>query len=180
MLGNLLGDFAKGPISSLPYTDEVKMGIQLHRVVDSFTDTHEYTLELKAKLGPWRRFGGIILDVFYDHQLATQFNQIEDLELTQFSNLCYQQMAPIPESSPDRFKSVVNSMREMDWLSGYAELNNIERALKGISRRLSSNIDLSDSISWYEQNQHLFSKPFLCFYGELQKYSKEYAENHTS
>lgn len=180
MLGNLLGDFAKGPISSLPYSDEIKLGIELHRAVDSFTDKHDYTLELKAKLGQWRRFGGIILDVFYDHQLAIQFEQIEDLKLRQFSALCYQQMTDIPEVAPDRFKRVVTSMCEMDWLSGYSELSNIERALSGISQRLSNKVDLTTSIDWYEQHQGLFSESFLQFYGELKKYSKEYAENHTS
>lgn len=180
MLGNLLGDFAKGPISSLPYSDEIKLGIELHRAVDSFTDKHDYTRELKAKMGQWRRFGGIILDVFYDHQLAIQFEQIEDLQLSQFSAQCYQQMTDIPEVAPDRFKRVVTSMCKMDWLSGYSELSNIERALHGISQRLSNKINLATSIDWYEQHQGLFSKSFLLFYDDLQKYSKEYVENHTS
>lgn len=180
MLGNLLGDFAKGPISSLPYSEQIKLGIQLHRAVDSFTDQHDYTLELKAELGQWRRFGGIILDVFYDHQLAIQFEQVEDLALTQFSPLCYQQMTEIPKAAPDRFKRVVTSMCEMDWLSGYAELSNIERALSGISQRLSNKYDLTSAMGWYEQHQDLFSNSFLSFYSELKKYSKEYAENHTS
>lgn len=180
MLGNLLGDFAKGPVSSLPYSDDIKLGIELHRAVDSYTDKHEYTLELKSKLGQWRRFGGIILDVFYDHQLAVQFEQVEELALPQFSAMCYQQMTEVPTACPDRFKRVVTSMSEMDWLSGYAELNNIERALSGISQRLSNKYDLTTSIEWYEDHQDLFSNSFLRFYGDLKKYSKEYVENHTS
>lgn len=180
MLGNLLGDFAKGPVSSLPYSDEVKLGIELHRAVDSYTDNHEYTLELKAQLGKWRRFGGIILDVFYDHQLACQFERIENMPLLKFSTLCYQQLADVPDVAPERFKRVVTSMSQMDWLSGYKKLENIERALVGISQRLSNRIELSHSIDWYLAHQPLFSNGFLDFYNELQNFSKEYVENRTS
>lgn len=177
MLGNLLGDFAKGQIAALPYSKEIKLGIELHRAVDSFTDNHEHTRELKSKLGKWRRYGGIILDVFYDHQLANQFEQIENMNVKTFSGICYQQLANIPENSPERFKRVVTSMREMDWLSGYQNIENIEKALFGISQRLSSRVDLSESISWYLENQGEFSSIFSIFYSELQKYSKEYVEN---
>lgn len=177
MLGSILGDFAKGHVAALPYTEEIKLGIELHRAVDSFTDHHSNTQELKSKLGKWRRYGGIILDVFYDHQLAIQFEKIGGSELSLFSTMCYQQLADVPEYSPERFKRVVQSMSKMDWLSGYQNIENIEKALIGISQRLSSRVDLSESISWYLESQNEFSSLFSSFYDDLQKYSKEYVEN---
>lgn len=180
MLGNLLGDFAKGPIDALPYNDEIKLGIALHRAIDSFTDNHDFTLELKAQLGSFRRFGGIILDVYYDHQLALNFDRIETVPLTEFSSMCYQQLTQVPAPAPERFKRVVSAMSEMDWLSGYQDLTNIERALVGISQRLSNKTDLSASIDWYLSHQGLFSKSFLHFYGDLKKYSQQYVKKRTS
>ncbi len=180
MLGNLLGDFAKGRVAALPYSDEVKFGIELHRAVDTFTDNHEYTKELKSHLGQWRRFAGIILDVYYDHQLAVQFEQIEAVKLEKFAQLCYQQIQSVPDNSPERFKRVVGLMTSMDWLSGYSDINNIERALVGISQRLSTKPDLAGSIEWYNQNQSLFSHAFLAFYQDLSKYCQEYVEKRGS
>lgn len=177
VLGSLLGDFAKGPVESLPYDESIKLGIALHRAVDTFTDNHNYTQTLKAQLGQWRRFGGIVLDVFYDHQLAIHFERVSDCPLEEFSQMCYRQMTPIPAASPKRFKRVIDSMTTMDWLSGYGELSNIERALQGISQRLSANVDLTACLAWYEDNQAAFSQLFLTFYRELVIYSQEYVEN---
>lgn len=180
MLGNLLGDFAKGRVETLCYDEEIKFGIELHRAVDSFTDQHDFTKTLKSELGQWRRYGGIILDVFYDHQLANQFAVLSDRTLSDFAKTCYQQLDNVPDACPDRFKRVINGMTRMDWLSGYKEIENIERALLGISQRLSTKVDLSTSILWYEDNQSLFSQGFLSFYRDLQNYSKIYTEKHRS
>lgn len=180
VLGSLLGDFAKGSVQSLPYSAEVKFGIELHRAVDSFTDCHDFTTSLKSELGQWRRYGGIILDVFYDHQLASQFDQFSNHSLADFAVKCYRQLEYIPEQSPDRFKRVIHGMTTMNWLSGYQEIENIERALFGISKRLSGNVNLTESLHWYRDNERRFSQGFSHFYQDLQKYSNFYTEKHRS
>ncbi len=44
MLGNLLGDFAKGDPSK-QYSQEIVQGIRLHRAIDKFVDTHGISYE---------------------------------------------------------------------------------------------------------------------------------------
>ncbi len=64
MLGNLLGDFAKGDPSK-QYSLEIVQGIRLHRAVDKFVDTHGIVQACKKRFPEQqRRFALIALDMF--------------------------------------------------------------------------------------------------------------------
>ena len=180
-VGNLLGDFVKGSVDSLVYNEDIKQGIKLHRAVDTFTDKHPFTRDLKQSLGQYRRYGGIVLDVFYDHQLALQFdnsNQSNSLDLFSFSQKAYQELdlTTLMQQGylfPERFVRVVKAMTEMDWLTGYSDIDNIERALMGISHRLKRPVDLTQILPWYETHFNEINLGFLSFYQELVSYAQE-------
>ena len=70
LAGNLLGDFVKGtlPTGLAAHFDE---GIWLHRKIDAFTDGHpEHKAAVACFEAPWRRFGGKVVDMIYDHWLS--------------------------------------------------------------------------------------------------------------
>jgi len=156
----------------MPFTDEVKFGIQLHRAVDTYTDQHAWVKQLKSELGPLRRYGGIIIDVLLDYHLAIKFEQFHPLPLSPFAKSIYPKIEINHELYPERFSRVCTAMSEMDWLSGYNKLENIERALNGISARLSKPVDLAQSLDWHNDNLHLFDQGFQDFYSELMVFAK--------
>lgn len=175
-VGNLLGDFVKGPISSLDYSKDILNGIQLHRAVDTYTDQHPFTKHLKTQLGSHRRYGGIVLDVFFDHQLAINFEQIDQQSLNEFSQHTYQQLARRPENVPARFHRIVQAMTAGDWLTGYQHLQNIERALDGIDSRLKKPANLSQTLNWYQPRQKQITNGFLGFYDDLFNFSLNFSQ----
>ena len=68
-IGNFIGDFVKG--NELDnYSDSIKKGIQLHRAIDSYTDSHEVVQKSKERLrDKYRHYSGVIVDIYYDHFL---------------------------------------------------------------------------------------------------------------
>src|SRR6478609_8124795 len=68
--GSMIGDFVRGAIDpALP--DGVRGGIALHRAVDAYTDAHAEVVAARALFEPpYRRYAGILLDVWFDHLLA--------------------------------------------------------------------------------------------------------------
>ena len=80
LLGNFMADQIKGrDLSS--YGHNVRNGIILHRMIDHFTDTHVVSGEARAILRPsMGKYAGVVLDVFYDHFLATKWNDHHDVE----------------------------------------------------------------------------------------------------
>ena len=88
-VGSFAADGFKGSISSsLPL--HLQKGIEAHRALDSFTDTHpvfrESTRLLASGYGKW---AGVIADILYDHFLATHWPQLSETPLTTFSKECY-------------------------------------------------------------------------------------------
>lgn len=177
--GSLLGDFVKGQVSGLSFNNEIKQGIQLHRSIDSFTDAHAYTKSLTCQLGSLRRYGGIIIDVLYDHQLALNFEQFHHQSLTQFAKDCYLELNTDIEHLPESFIKTVTSMKQMDWLSGYGDMQNIERALNGISKRLKKPVDLTQCLDWYQTHQANIEVGFSEFYRDLSNFANNQVINNS-
>lgn len=77
-LGNFLGDFVKG--SDLTHlSQELELGIRLHRHVDTFTDTHPLIIDLKQQFPPeLRRMAGVIIDIYFDHLLMTHWEKFSE------------------------------------------------------------------------------------------------------
>jgi acyl carrier protein phosphodiesterase len=70
MIGGLLGDFVKGPLRG-DYPPAIEAGILLHRKIDVFTDNLPAVRTALSRFEPpYRRFGGILLDLWYPHFMA--------------------------------------------------------------------------------------------------------------
>ena len=73
ILGNLIADAVKGRQFD-NYNINVQKGILLHRYIDKFTDTHPIVKQSKQRLeNDYKRYSGIIVDIFYDHFLSANF-----------------------------------------------------------------------------------------------------------
>src|ERR1700722_4398439 len=83
-IGGILPDFAKPPeLKSL--APEFQQGIRLHYQIDAFTDTHDIFKRSVRRIAPTaRRFGGVIVDVFYDHFLSVSWKSYSEQSLEDF------------------------------------------------------------------------------------------------
>src|SRR4051812_26403191 len=89
MIGNFIADFVKGNKKN-DYPDKICKGIELHRGIDDFTDHHEVTGRSKDKLrSKYGKYSGIIVDIYYDHFLAANFQLYSEEPLQQFSENTY-------------------------------------------------------------------------------------------
>lgn len=100
LLGSLYGDFVKGRLQG-QWPDEIERAIQLHRRIDAFTDSHPLVHAAKRRFPlERRRFAGVLLDVFFDHCLARDWNDYADEPLPQFVERVYGTLrtaSPLPE-----------------------------------------------------------------------------------
>jgi len=69
LTGNMISDFVKGK-KKFDYPAEVQQGIELHRAIDQYTDTHIATREAKQVFpAHYRLYSGAFIDVVIDHFL---------------------------------------------------------------------------------------------------------------
>lgn len=138
LVGSLLGDFVRGdPTGRFP--GEVEAGIRLHRRIDVLTDSHPAFRRARSAIDPSRRrFGGIIVDLGWDHVLACQWGRWHPGEpLERFVRRVY---ARLEEASghawfPGKLAEVAPRMRREDWLGSYATLEGMRRTFERVSRR---------------------------------------------
>lgn len=174
--GNLLGDFVKGKLDD-EMAHHWRVGIQLHRKIDSYTDSHAEVKKLKIELGRQRRYSGIILDILFDHIIAKHFDYFGKIALGSFAQLVYSELAVDRETQPPSFQEMTRRMVATDWLSNYQYIDVIEQALNRTSQRISSQPDLSQAIAWYKKRRHHVDSVGLEFYKELIGYSKQQAKS---
>ena len=134
--GNFMADAVKGRDLSR-FSDGLQRGIRMHRSIDSFTDTHPITLvgreRLRAHCG---KFAGVALDIFYDHCIASTWPEHSTEPLPVFVQRTYALLNRHAHLMPERTQYMLPFMVKNDWLSSYAHLDGIARALAGLARRV--------------------------------------------
>lgn len=136
MLGSLIGDFVRGRIDpALP--PKVRAGIALHRAVDAYTDAHTDVAAARALfVPPFRRYAGILLDVWFDHLLARQWARFGEDDLDAFSDRVRDLLAVNAALVPERMRGFVAYLEANDLPAAYRDTAMIGQALRGMSRRL--------------------------------------------
>lgn len=135
-LGGLMGDFVKGPLpAGLPA--DIAAGVRLHRQIDVFAESHPAFRRSRARVSaPRRRVAGIMVDMFYDHFLARDWELFAPQPLEAFSAEMYALLAAHAAILPPRLAQILPRMRADDWLASYRAPEIIELALDRMASRL--------------------------------------------
>jgi len=170
IIGSILGDFIKGSLKD-GYSPEIRKGIELHRTIDSYTDSHAIVHQSKRMISPHRRrFAGIMVDLFYDHFLAKNWSHYSSIALNDFSQHVYAILIDHQDILPNSFRTMLPYMVEQNWLTSYQEINQIDRALNGISRRLKCQNSLFNSAEELEWHYVSLENYFQAFFPDLVQF----------
>lgn len=134
--GNLFGDEVKGKDYE-NFPESIKVGLLLHRFIDSYTDVHEKNLETKKILYPeLGKYAGIALDIYYDHFLAKNWSYYSDYELDEYALNVYNSLEEHSLKFSEKSQNLLQLMKQYDWLQNYARLDGMKRTFEGMAKRL--------------------------------------------
>ncbi|ALJ00497.1 acyl carrier protein phosphodiesterase [Rufibacter tibetensis] len=169
-LGNFIADSVRGA-QILVFPARVQQGIKLHRLIDAYTDTHPIVHQTKERLRPkFRKYAGVVADVYYDHFLASNFHLYSPQPLKTFAAEAYSQIQRDPKLLPERVMHFLPYMVNQNWLVSYAQISGITRALTGLSRRTTFDSGMERAGEELELNYPFYQKEFEQFFPELQAY----------
>jgi len=173
LIGNLLGDFLKG-VNKERYSIAIQQGIELHRKVDAYTDSHPIVKEAKKLVSVTRRrFAGILVDVFYDHFLARYWQNYSSLTLDDFSQKVYAILSQHQSILPDRLRCALPQMIQQDWLNKYQYISGIEVTLNCMARRANKQGHiLAGGVEELKAHYQELDGSFQAFFPELVRYAK--------
>ena len=172
-LGGIMGDFVKGPLTD-DYPQKITTGLILHRRIDSLAHNSRHTRNsrrrLNAKYGHGR---GIIIDIFYDHFLADNWQTFSPTPLENYAESIYQNLRRHKNILPEKLNDIVPRMAEHNWLVSYQQHDVVGRALQRIAQRLSRPLPLCDATVDLAQHREEFYDDFMGFMSEAKELSRQ-------
>jgi len=173
-LGGVMGDFVRGtPDLSLP--PRVRDGIYLHRAIDVFTDSHDDVRAARERLpAPFRRYAGILLDMWFDHCLARDFAKWSARPLGEFSTRLREEMHAATPVLPGSLRRFLGYMDANDLPAGYADADAIGKALGGISQRLSRANPVAGAMPLLLSEDAMLRATFERFFPQLRDFASDW------
>lgn len=167
-VGNLLPDLAcAARLVGLP--EPYQEGIRRHRQIDLFTDAHPRVKSCVSRFPrPYRRYGGILTDVYFDYFLARDWLKYSDVALRDFIDKFYSEIEICLPEIPVEAARALRRMRHEDWLGSYHQISGIIDILSRISCRLRRPFDLAASLPILEEHESAFLDDFGHFLPELR------------
>ena len=143
LVGNFIGDYVKSKKFE-NYPEKIQKGILLHRQIDSFTDSHPKFREAKELFRPeYGLYSGIMVDFFYDHFLAVNWNKYSTVTLRSFSKRTHAILLSNFMNLPARVQGFLPFLIQNRRLESYATVDGIIQSIE-IMSKYSSLPDKSD------------------------------------
>ena len=160
------------------FDPQIVKGIELHRAIDEFTDSHSLVTESKNRLRPkYRHYAGVIVDVFYDHFLARNCNQYHPDLLPDYADKAYAIIQSFDPILPKEVKFMMPYMIKGNWLVNYSRIDGINRALSGMARRTPYESKMEEASQDLEKDYDAFKQEFDQFFPQLQTFSRNFLLN---
>jgi acyl carrier protein phosphodiesterase len=180
MVGNFIGDFVRGRNVHEQFRPAIALGIELHREIDDFTDSHAVVMESKKRLRPkYRHYSPVIVDMFYDHFLAKDWPNYHSLPLHQFALEAYSVLDEYNEHLPERVQGLLPHIIKGNWLYNYSRIEGIHGALSGMSRRTPYESRMDEATQDLREFYTEFGNEFSRFFPELQQMSEKFIRSKT-
>jgi len=166
-IGNFMADGIHGKhFDTFPM--EIQKGIILHRSIDTFTDTHPIFRQSTKRLhANYHHYSGIIVDIFYDHFLAKNWNKYSDEKLEDYVEHFYQSLNDNYEFLNEKTQKILPYLIQQNWLLSYQTIEGIENVLVKMDNRMKRDSNMRFSVVELRTYYSEFEEEFTTFFEEL-------------
>lgn len=171
-IGNFMGDGIRGKDYKHYHTD-IQLGVLLHRSIDSFTDFHPIFRQSKHRLVPkFNHFSGIIIDMFYDHFLAKEWNMYHHEDLEVFTQRFYRSLENHKDELNLKTRDLLPYLVNQNWLERYAHLTDLQQILKQMDQRFPLKSNMNEAVEDLYANYEEFQREFHLFFKDLMVHAE--------
>ena len=172
-IGNFMADGVRGN-QYLAFNSEIQKGIVLHRAIDTFTDAHPLFRKCTKRLhSEYHHYSGVIVDVFFDHFLAKNWNSYSEEPLEDFVANFYASLTTYENYLTEKAKMMQPYMIEQNWLLNYRSIDGIEKILTQMDRRTKNVSMMRNSVTELKLYYSEFEQDLTHFFEELQAFSSK-------
>ena len=169
-IGNFLADPLKGRVWPDASSD-MKNGMQMHKLIDSYTDSHEIVSSSKKRLREKGLLKPIIIDLTYDYFLTKNWDEYCRNSIDNFSNDFYNKINKRIPYLPNNTNMYLSNMVSRDLLNKYHNLDQLKTSFERMDLRLSERLRQRETaISYFDsvvENLDDLEEDFLNFFPQL-------------
>jgi acyl carrier protein phosphodiesterase len=137
-----------------------------------YTDAHPVVIALRGRfVAPFRRYAGILIDVWFDHLLARDFSRWSDTPLAMFSESVIDLLQRHRDELPPDLQRFAVYMERAGLPAAYADSAVVGRALAGIWTRLSRANPLDHALPVLQALDTELQAGFEAFFPELMTFA---------
>jgi len=171
--GNFIADHVKGRKIE-DFNEGIRNGIRLHREIDTFTDAHPAFLQTKNRLtGNYRKYAGVITDMFYDHFLSKYWDEYSDESINSFTERMYAIVLKRFDIIPGRAKRLLTFMARDNWLKAYGKFEGLSRALNGMAYRTPFESGMENAVVDLRKDYDAYHSEFSAFFPDIIDFCKQ-------
>lgn len=174
MMGNFLGDLITNK-DFHQLEPELKKGVELHRLIDTYTDNHKIVSKTVEYLHPHHhKYAPVVVDIFYDYLLFINWKKYTDESVQDFADWSYEVINEYLEFVPQRRRKQVESMVSHNWLLGYGEFKHLHQTFLRVKKRarFPSNFELATQ--HLVDNLEILNSDFNEFFPDLIETTQEF------
>lgn len=153
LVGNFIADHLRGnDFSNL--SAGIVNGIRLHRRIDSFTDQHPLFRSSKRLFyAGFEKYSGILVDIYFDHFLARDFDRYAAVSLDAFSRSVYEVYSAHRHLLPESSERFLGYLVKNNIYQSYATEPGIMTVLHHLSNRIRHNVRLDESLLLFQKHR---------------------------
>jgi acyl carrier protein phosphodiesterase len=173
-LGSAMGDFVHGrPDTTWPAGRQA--GLRFHRAIDGFTDRHPDVVAARRLFDPpFRRYAGILLDVWFDHLLVLGWNRfVVAGPLDAFAGRWLALLDARAADLPASLRGFIRWMRAHDLPAGYGDEATLAEVFRALARRLSRPSPVGDALPVLRAQSDALQPRFDAFFPDLTAHARD-------
>ncbi len=170
MFGSFIADAVKGKAIE-NYNATIQQGIHLHREIDQFTDNHHIFKQSKNRLrSRYHKFSGVIVDMYYDHFLASTWQEYSDEKIEVFVDKAYKILKRNFFLLPSRYKQILPFMIAKNWLVNYSKFKPLQNNFENMAKRTSFESGMENAVTDLKRDYDQYKQEFEEFFPEIIRF----------
>lgn len=174
LAGNFMADFIKNK-DMAALRPAILQGIELHKNIDSFTDSHDAVRASVKILHPTQgKYAPVIVDILYDYLLSQNWSTYATQSLTTFTQQTYIDLASKMDDYPERLQQKVPLMIADDFLMSCATEERLIQTFRRVARRTHFDHHFDTAHEDLRTHYKVFQAHFDVFFPDLVFHVNEY------
>lgn len=169
LFGNLLADIINNDqVSRL--TEGQQRGVELHRLIDSYTDNHplvrECTRVLQVSHG---KYSPVVFDLLCDMILTKFWDDYSEVSISDHVAMVDHVMRQDLYQIDDRPKHKMTKMLDNHFLTNCTTERSFIKTMEWMDKRTKFPSEFTTALDDYRSNEELFDRNFKSFFNDLRK-----------